>query len=148
MSNLFVSNVVFDFGESKSIDSLSFCISPDELKAFRADGFEYYVKESRDVYEVCENVAGRVLDESHVDRNDITDIVYVSSTKFVDKAVGLSVDLSILSANLGINKAVVSALSAGECGSLVHALRFCGQTLQECPDSKILLIFAEKTDDR
>jgi len=144
MSNLFISNVVFDFGESKSIDNLSFCMSPDELNAFRVGGFEYYVKESRDVYEVCEKVAGKVLDESHIDRNEITDIVYVSSTKFVDKVVGLSADLSMLSANLGINKAIVHALSAGECGSLVHALRFCEQTMQERKDSMILLIFAEK----
>lgn len=144
MSSLFISNVAFDFGELKSIDSLSSCISPDELKVFRAGGFEYYAKENRDVYEVCENVAGKALDESHVGREDVTEIVYVSSTKFIDKVVGLSVYLSMLSVNLGIHKAKVYALSAGECGNFIHALRFCGQVLQECPDSKILLVFAEK----
>ncbi|MCF5029046.1 hypothetical protein GIW78_07195 [Pseudomonas syringae] len=144
MSNLFISNVVFDFDESKSIDSLSSCMSPDELKAFRAGGFEYYVNESRDVYAVCEKAAAKVLDESHVGREDVTDIVYISSTKFIDKVVGLSVYLSKLAANIGIHKATLYALSAGECGNFVHALRFCGQILQERPDSKVLLVFAEK----
>lgn len=113
MSNLFISNVVFDFDESKSIDSLSSCMSPDELQAFRAGGFEYYVNESRDVYAVCEKAAAKVLDESHVGREDVTDIVYISSTKFIDKVVGLSVYLSKLAANIGIHKATLYALSAG-----------------------------------
>jgi len=147
MSELFISRPAFHFGQHRSLSSLADVIPNNVLEGYMASGLSEFTKLEGSVFEHCGTVAGEALQKAAVSEDAVTDVIFITSTKFVDKQSGLSTELSAMCFQIGMNNAKVYAMSAGECGSFVQALRFSQHILQEKPDAKIMLLFGEKIQE-